>query len=123
MDIVPKEIQKAVYNVPKGYVARIDGNKVIVEKKEQSPYINSDAVREDFMSEVYRILDADPTNDRANQIIDVFDKLPTIEITEPVQWKPTAAQMYALKKKVEENIYSGKDSELSSLLNDLAKLL
>lgn len=92
------------------------------ELKEKSPYINSDEVREDFMREVYRILDADPNNDRANQIIDVFDNLPTVEI-KPVQWKPTAAQMYALKQEVENKIYSGGDIDLSSLYHDLIKLL
>lgn len=90
---------------------------------EKSPYINSDEVREDFMREVYRILDADPNNDRANQIIDVFDNLPTVEMKEPVQWKPTAAQMYALKEKVNDGIYSGGNIDLSSLYHDLTKLL
>lgn len=42
-------------------------------------FVNVDEVREDFMQEVYRILDTDSTNDRANQIIDAFDNLPTIE--------------------------------------------
>lgn len=96
--------------------------KLCPELKKKSPYVNSDEVREDFMREVYRILDADPNNDRANQIIDVFDNLPTVEI-KPVQWKPTAAQMYALKEKVNEGIYSGRCSELSSLYHDLIKLL
>lgn len=93
------------------------------ELKEKSPYINSDEVREDFIREVYRILDADPNNDRANQIIDVFDNLPTVKMKEPVQWKPTAAQIYALKEKLNEGIYSGRCSELSSLYHDLIKLL
>lgn len=39
------------------------------------------------------------------------------------RWKPTAAQMYALKQEVENKIYSGVDSDLSSLYQDLIKLL
>lgn len=46
-------------------------------------FVNVDEVREDFMQEVYRVLDADTTNDRANQIIDAFDNLPTIAIQKP----------------------------------------
>ena len=40
--------------------------------------IDADAVRIDFITEVYRVLDADPTNDRANAIINAFDSLPTV---------------------------------------------
>lgn len=40
--------------------------------------VDVDAVREDFITEVYRVLDADSTNDRANAIIGAFDSLPTI---------------------------------------------
>lgn len=43
-----------------------------------SNLIDCDAVRDDFIAEVYRVLDADPTNDRANAIIDAFDSLPTV---------------------------------------------
>ena len=49
----------------------------------EGTFVNTDEVREDFMQEVYRVLDADPTNDRANQIIDAFDHLPTITIQKP----------------------------------------
>ena len=44
-----------------------------------SSLVDVDAVREDFIREVYRVLDADPTNDRANAIIGAFDSLPTIQ--------------------------------------------
>ena len=40
--------------------------------------VDVDAVRENFITEVYRVLDADPTNDRANAIIYAFDSLPTV---------------------------------------------
>lgn len=54
------------------------------EKPEcSSSLVDVDAVREDFMAEVYRVLDADPTNDRANAIIDAFDSLPTISQEQP----------------------------------------
>lgn len=45
--------------------------------------VDVDAVREDFMTEVYRVLDADPTNDRANAIINAFDSLPTVSQEQP----------------------------------------
>lgn len=53
-----------------------------------SSLVDVDAVREDFMTEVYRVLDADPTNDRANAIIDAFDSLPTIQKQPEVELKP-----------------------------------
>lgn len=48
-----------------------------------SSLIDVDAVREDFMTEVYRVLDADSTNDRANAIINAFDSLPTVPQERP----------------------------------------
>lgn len=50
------------------------------EQKLNGTFVNVDDVREDFVQEVYRVLDADSTNDRANQIIDAFDNLPTVAI-------------------------------------------
>ena len=49
----------------------------------EGTFVNVDKVREGFMKEVYRVLDADSTNDRANQIIDAFDQLPTTIIQKP----------------------------------------
>ena len=46
----------------------------------EGTFVNVDDVREEFMQEVYRVLNADYTNDRANQIIDAFDNLPTVTI-------------------------------------------
>ena len=72
-------------------IKKIDSYRVKEEKQdEQKPlmegtFVNVDEVREDFMQEVYRVLDADPTNDRANQIIDAFDHLPTITIQKPAE--------------------------------------
>lgn len=39
--------------------------------------VNVDEVREGFMNTVYNVLSDDPTNDRANDIINAFDSLPT----------------------------------------------
>lgn len=50
------------------------------EQKLNGTFVNVDDVREDFIDEVYRVLNADSTNDRANQIVDAFDNLPTITI-------------------------------------------
>ena len=41
--------------------------------------INVNEVREGFMNTVYNVLSDDPTNDRANDIINAFDSLPTIK--------------------------------------------
>ena len=52
-----------------------------LQQEQQDPsnnLVDVDAVRENFITEVYRVLDADPTNDRANAIIYAFDSLPTI---------------------------------------------
>ena len=40
---------------------------------------DNDAYRDDFMECVYSILNSDGTNDRANQIIDAFDRAPAVE--------------------------------------------
>lgn len=50
------------------------------EQKLNGTFVNVDDVREDFIDEIYRVLNADSTNDRANQIIDAFDSLPTVTI-------------------------------------------
>lgn len=58
----------------------IESPKENVQADKERHYIDVDAVRQDFVNEVYRILDADSTNDRANQIIDYFDSLPLVSI-------------------------------------------
>lgn len=56
-----------------------EGDSLQQEQPEPSNnLVDVDAVREDFITEVYRVLDADSTNDRANAIIDAFDSLPTV---------------------------------------------
>jgi hypothetical protein len=49
-------------------------------EKLQGNIVNVDEVRDDFVNEVYSILDADSTTDRANLIIEAFDSLPTVTI-------------------------------------------
>lgn len=49
-------------------------------EKLQGNIVNVDEVRDDFVNEVYSVLDADSTTDRANLIIDAFDSLPTVSI-------------------------------------------
>ena len=86
-----QEGAKAALNPTDGdtdyYKGKIDTCKDIQEfitslQQEQTESSNNlvdvDTVREDFIMEVYRVLDADPTNDRANAIIYAFDSLPTV---------------------------------------------
>lgn len=96
-----ERIRKEIISILKGevrYTSKEDTDRYIawLEKKGETSevdgtFVNIDDVREYFMQEIYRILDADPTNDRANQIIDVFDGLPTVK----------------LEKQGEPNPYSG----------------
>ena len=96
-----ERIRKEIISILKGevgYTSKEDTDRYIawLKKQDETPevdgtFVNIDDVREYFMQEIYRILDADPTNDRANQIIDVFDSLPTVK----------------LKKRGELNPYSG----------------
>lgn len=50
-------------------------------QKLDGTFVNIDDVREDFMNQIYSILDEDATNDRANLIIEAFDNLPSITIS------------------------------------------
>ena len=77
-----------------GYMSPEDKDKAYawLEKQGQKfidgTFVNVDEVRENFINEVYRVLDSDPNNDRANQIIDAFDSLPTIVIENQGEQKP-----------------------------------
>lgn len=42
---------------------------------------DNDAYRDAFMEGVYDILEDDPTNDRANAIIELFDSAPSVQQT------------------------------------------
>lgn len=58
------------------------------QKSVDGTFVNVDDVREDFVKEVYRVLDTDTNNDRANQIIEAFDNLPTVTIEKQGEQKP-----------------------------------
>lgn len=51
------------------------------KQKLDGTFVNVDEVRESFVSIIYSILSDDPTNDRANDIINAFDNLPSITIS------------------------------------------
>lgn len=46
----------------------------------ENEYINLYRCRDDFYATILNILSEDSTNDRANQIIDAFDYLPTTDV-------------------------------------------
>ena len=48
----------------------------------EKEYIDIDECRDDFYHDVLRILSGDGNNYRANQIIDIFDNLPTVKINQ-----------------------------------------
>lgn len=161
-DIVSNRIKKAVYNIPQGYEARIEGNKVIVEAKknedekmmnELHSWMKEFGGAEEYTEKVYQwikgllekqgeqkyawsadeetmlkaiILNLEEVKRHcavtSTQYVDkCIDWLKSLKPLDG--WKPTAAQMYALKEVVEDAYYSGKDSELGSLYRDLNKLL
>ena len=179
-DIVSKRIKKAVYNIPQGYEARIEGNKVIVEAKENEDeriwiinYLNNRILNSTIIAEkenlkkaiawlekqgetspvlsnssnigkveqkpawseedekLVKNLISTLSNLYARNLIEKETKEKYINLLKPLKdrvqpqstWKPTAAQMYALKQEVEDKIYSGVSSDLSSLYHDLIKLL
>lgn len=53
----------------------------------EKAYINLYECRDAFYATVLDILSEDSTNDRANQIIDAFDYLPTADVAEVVRCK------------------------------------
>ena len=53
----------------------------------EKEYIDLYECRDDFYATVLDILSEDSTNDRANQIIDVFDYLPTADVVPVVRCK------------------------------------
>lgn len=88
--ITEKQIEKMVGPRRSGPdYATIEGRYSRLFKRQQKQpepsnnLVDADAVREDFITQVYRVLDTDPTNDRANAIIDAFDSLPTVSQVQP----------------------------------------
>lgn len=93
---IMKEIAEFIYNSafkPKDIKKKEKWLAWFEKQGEQKPvmegtFVNVNEVRDDFMQEVYRVLDADSTNDRANQIIDAFDNLPTVTIEKQGEQNP-----------------------------------
>lgn len=82
------EINNGIENDPDNLVKIHAPELLKLARKQEQPktsnnLVDADAVREDFIREVYRVLDADPTNDRTNAIIDAFDSLPTVSQEQP----------------------------------------
>lgn len=71
------------YEYAKGEIIDIIDSLQQEQPEPSNNLVDVDAVREDFITEVYRVLDDDPTNDRANAIIDAFDSLPTVTQGQP----------------------------------------
>lgn len=89
------------------------------QKLTEGTFVNVDDVREDFIQEVYRVLDADPTNDRANQIIDAFDSLQTVTIEKQGENHDDKYNITGIKSKHAE----GKLGEMIKKLKPLGEIL
>ena len=78
-------------------------------------YIDLYKCREDFYNDILSILSDDITNDRANEIIDVFDSLPTADVQEVVRCKDCK---YFLKYKSSNECFCYKGDLLSIVKPD-----
>lgn len=118
---------KREYEIPEGYEARIDGNKVIIEKKESE----DERLRKELIQRLEQSLNVAQDQeahgcDRTETIeaykwgLSLLHKMEDGDNEKPAQWKPTAAQMHSLKEHV---TYGGMDLELATLYEDLTKLL
>lgn len=56
-------------------------------------YIEYFSCRDDFYNAILDILSGDSNNDRANQIIDLFDDLPTADVQPVKQWISVNARL------------------------------
>lgn len=89
------------------------------QPKPSNNLVDIDAVREDFITEVYRVLDADPTNDRANAIINAFDSLPTVSQEQPEVDLENYLENYFKEWHIEEEIGLTKPDGWSCIVDDL----
>lgn len=64
---------------------------------------DNDAYRDEFMEAVYNLLSDDSSNDRANQVIDLFDAAPTVEAEPAPSSEPLAIE--ELKKMAGKPVY------------------
>ncbi len=77
---------------------------------------DNDSYREEFIEAVYELLEDDPTRDRANQIIDLFDSAPEIEDVAQVvhsRWILDSSDEYA------SHYHCGKCGEEIDLCNEI----
>jgi hypothetical protein len=90
------------------------------EQKLDRTFVNVDDVREDFVNEVYRVLDADSTNDRANQIIDAFDNLPTVAIEKQGEQMPAWSEEFiaAISRAISIVKWAAYSNHSHPILND-----
>lgn len=94
----------------------------------EGTFVNVDEIRDDFTQEVYRVLDADSTNDRANQIIDAFDSLPvavfqksTKDIVET--WKEMRLEVYQRASGNRHEPNCSDDTTKMFSLNDIDEII
>lgn len=78
-------------------------------------YIDLYKCREAFYNDVLSILSDDTTNDRANEIIDVFDSLPAADVQEVVRCKDCK---YFLKYKSSNECFCYKGDLLNIIKPD-----
>lgn len=116
--VTPEKTNEAI----KEYLANEKKKWEKEQKAIEGSFVNVDDVRDEFIQDIYRILDADPTNDRANQIIDVFDTLPTVQIEQ----KPVDTTELEMKRHNEgyvKGVHDAYDNvnQARSILNQLRK--
>lgn len=70
---------------------------------------DNDAYRDEFMRAVYDLMSSDDTNDRANQIIELFDAAPVINAEPAPSSEPLAIE--ELQKMAGEPVYDFLDDE------------
>lgn len=82
--------REAIYNlkqaksVPYRKATFIKVNELLNELEQKPNTWSLDDAREDFMHDVYNTLDFLPTNEEANQIIDIFDRVTSSIEQEPI---------------------------------------
>ena len=120
-----KSIENATGDFAEGRRWELDNlHKLIASLQQEQPepsnnLVDVDAVREDFITEVYRVLDTDPTNDRANAIINAFDSLPTVSQKQPEVDFENYLENYFKGWYVEEEIGLTKPDGWSCIVDDL----
>ena len=78
-----------------------DALDIVIKMLEQEPCTLDDA-RKDFVFDVYNILDFLPTNNEANQIIDVFDR-----VTSGLEQEPKTDVLDKIRAEIEQTEING----------------